>query len=104
MAQNIIKEVQDIETEADRVLAEANEKAEELKNSVAPELENIRKKHEKELDDKSSEFESSLQEKTNSQLEELDAAAKEKMKKLQAIDADAFDEAVKLVVERIRNM
>lgn len=104
MAQNIIKEVQDIETEADRILADANEKAEELKNSVAPELENIRKKQEKELDDKSSEFESGLQEKTNSQLEELDAAAQEKMGKLQDIDADAFDEAVNLVVERIRNM
>lgn len=104
MVQNVIKEVQDIETEADRILADAEKKAEDLKKSVAPELETLREKQEEELSANFSQFESTLQKNTDRQLKEVDGEAKEKMGKLQAIDADAFDKAVNLVVERIINM
>ncbi len=101
MAQNIIKEVQNIEAEADRILSGAKDKVRQRENSVEPELEKYRAQQQEKLKAKIGSLKKKINEETEQKIRELDENAKKSMESLENIDIQPSDASVKLIVERI---
>jgi len=100
--ENIVKQVQDIEAEADRVVTEAKQRAADLEASLEPEIDAIRKEREKVLDGRLSELKQKLDDDTAARLNEIEQAAKEAMARLDSLDPQAVEGGVRLILERLQ--
>ena len=102
MDENIVKQVQDIEAEADRILSEAKQRAADLEASLESEIEALRKEREEVLDGRLSALKQKLDEQTAARLNEIERSAKEAMARLDSLDPQAVDGGVQLVLARFQ--
>ena len=102
MDQNIVEQVTRIEEEADKVVADAKRRAQELEQSAEREIQDLRKAHERELQDKLSALKEKLQAQTAARLAEIEENARKAEARLDALDAWAVNRATELIVKHLR--
>ena len=103
MDENIVKQVRDIEAEADRIVAEAKQRAADLQESLGSEIEALKKEREDVLDGRLCELTQKIDEETAARLNEIEQAAKEAMARLDALDPQAVGGGVQLILERLQD-
>ena len=102
MDENIVKQVGDIEAEADRILAEAKRRAADLEESLESEIEALRKEREEVLEGRLCELQQKLDEETTARLNEIEQGAREAMARLDSLDPQAVDGVVQLILEHLQ--
>ena len=102
MDENIVKQVQDIEAEADRIVAEAKQHAADLEESLESEIDALQKEREEALEGRLSELKHKLDEETSAQVAEIEQNAKEAMARLDSLDPQAVDGGLQLILERLQ--
>ena len=104
MDQNIVEQVARIEEEADKVVADAKRRAQELEQSVETEIEALRKAHQRELQDKLSVLKKKLQAQSAARLAEIEENARTAQARLDSLDAWAVNRAIELIVKHLREV
>ena len=102
MGENIIQQVQDIESEADEVLAEARENARDMERSTEEKISRFRENRESQFQRETEEMEEEVQEKTRHRIEQIQQKAEEAEKELDSLDDEAVDQAVDFIVSNLR--
>ena len=102
MSENIVEQVRGIEAEAERIVAEATGKAQELEGSVDAETAELRRRREHDLQRQVEKIEQELRGKTHKAHEELEHKALAATVRLENIDQQAKQRAVESVLKRLR--
>ena len=102
MADNIVKQVLEIETEADGIINDARQKAKELKASVKDEAESLREKMEKEFDEEIESARSERKQQADEQIKKIEADADKKLSMLESPDSDAVSKALDHILKRLK--
>jgi len=102
MSENILEHVQSIETEADRIVAEAQRSARKLQQSLDDETAKLRARHEEQLREKVASVEQELDRETEQRLETLDEEARAARQQLESLDREGVSGAVQFIVAKLR--
>ncbi len=102
MSENIVEQIGRIEAEADRIIAEARQRARALESSVDEQVASMRREHEKALGERSGAFEAKLREETAARLEEIEHRTREARGRLQSLDPRVVEHAEDLILKHLR--
>jgi F0F1-type ATP synthase membrane subunit b/b' len=102
VAEDLIEQVKEIEAEADRIVAEAREKAREMERSVAEDISALRGQYEDTFRQEMEGFKAEEQERTVEEQAELDRKAEAISEQLRSMAPDAASRAVELVLKHLR--
>lgn len=101
MTDNIIEQVKTIESEADRIIAEAKEKADEMGRSVEGELSDLREERKKVYGTKLDEAKQEIESRTRDRIESMEKEAARAEENLDSLDKQNLNEAVDRIVSRL---
>lgn len=102
MAENIIQQVQDIEAEADGIVADARENAREMERSTEEQIANLREERQQQLERDVAEMENELQEQSRRRIEEIEKKAHQAERELDSLGDETMGEAVEFIVSHLR--
>jgi vacuolar-type H+-ATPase subunit H len=102
MSENIVEQVRSIEAEADRIVAEARQKAEELLMSVEKGIADLRAQHEQEFRSEADGMAAEVRGQTEARVEEINLKARAAAGRLDSLDERAAAKAVEFIVAQLR--
>ena len=102
MTENIVKQVLEIESEADGVIADARQKARELKSSVKKETESLRQELEKSFEGEIESFRAERKQQAEEQIKKIEADADKKLSALESPDPESVSRALDHILKNLK--
>ncbi len=102
MDASIVEQAGSIEAEADRLVAEAGERARRLAGSLPSEVQALRDGHEQELQGGLESLKEQLERNTAAELAQIEENARGAMQRLDALDGGDTARAIDLIVHHLR--
>jgi phenylalanyl-tRNA synthetase alpha subunit len=102
MEENIVGQVRSIEAEADRIVAEANERAGQLAEALNSETATHQQEHESSLRGRIATLKQELDRETAERLAEIEANAKKATQQLESLDTQVVERALESILSRLR--
>lgn len=102
MGENIIEQVQNIEAEADTLVADARESAREMARSTEERISDLREQHQEQLRKDVQEMEEEVEEQTRKRIEEIETAARRAEQHLDSLSDETMNRAVDFIVTHLR--
>jgi len=102
MSDNIIQQIIKIEAEADRIVAQAEQNARKLEDSLKAKTGELRAEREESLRKEMEGFEGGLRVEADRAEQELQQRARQATQRLEHLDEKAREEAVQFVLKRLR--
>lgn len=102
MPENIIEQVQNIEAEADRIVADARENAQEMERSTEQQISSLREEREQQLQQDVAQMENELEERTQERIKDVENKARRAERQLDSLDDETVEGAVEFIVSHLR--
>jgi len=102
MPENLVGQVKEIEAEADRIVAEARKRAEELEQATKRQVAAIRREHEEALARQLESLRQEMERQTAAEQAKLDAAAAQMAGRLRSIRQADLSRAIELILKHLR--
>jgi len=101
MSENIVEQINRIEAEADRIVADATRRSRELEDGTEDEIRALRREHERALGDRLEALKAKLGEQAAAQLRHIDEQARQARQRLESLDPRALERAGELILSRL---